>query len=846
MFETTTPPQKALKHYSQAPWLLICLLFFASPLLGQSCPQPPVPEWLETQQITGTNQGDNLGATIAMNGNLMVVGSPRDSTQLNEAGSAKVFRLIHGAWQLEQQLQAPSPLSAERFGNSVDVYDNGNGGGLVVISTRPINRGNFSPNEIAVYVYRILDINNPFPPPGPAPGQPEATWLFDSAPSNGSPGSAVSVDKNFIAVGVPFGWPLGWGNDDTGHVIVMGYGYGSGGWLPALSGPETDGRPGSRFGSWVDIHNGLLVVGAPNDDNSSSEIDSGKAYVLSGSQARGPGPSGHHWAMLQELDAIDGPANSNKFGASVAISNDVIVVGAHQYPDGSGNAHVFRLEDSINAYLFEPEQILVAPDGVPGDIFGRSVAISDDTIVVGAYGDTSFTLPFTPEWGAAYVYRHVLGNPTASAWTVGRKLVPLNLQQGDRFGVAVAVSGCHIGVGASRDDDNGADSGSAFVFQSADCNPCVEVEDVTMQINVDDEDPPIAHCTSLAQISMKNLSDCVLIGASIDVVFPFGPPPAQYDGPQVPTAFIPFYAPVPNGGNIFLDIPISEAIAGDCVCLEITLHADNGSEYEVCCTLTICVEIPEETGCKDCNDNGVPDVIDIATGASLDLNNNGIPDECCDGVQDVTMQINVGEDDQSIAQCTSLAQVSMVNQNYCALVGASFEVVYPSGPFPGSYGGPLVPLGFVPFDAPVSYGDNFFLNIPILDALAGEYVCLEITLHADNGSEYEVCCTFTICVEIPEETGCKDCNNNGVPDVIDIADGTSDDLNNNGIPDECNNGIVGDTNGDGQRNIADVVTLLSYLFSGGDLPAAENADFNEDSVINIADAIALLDFLFGG
>jgi hypothetical protein len=57
---------------------------------------------------------------------------------------------------------------------------------------------------------------------------------------------------------------------------------------------------------------------------------------------------------------------------------------------------------------------------------------------------------------------------------------------------------------------------------------------------------------------------------------------------------------------------------------------------------------------------------------------------------------------------------------------------------------------------------------------------------------------------------------------------------------------IGDTNNDGQLNIADVVTLLSYLFSGGDLPAAENADFNEDSVINIADAIALLDYLFGG
>ncbi|MGE4631810.1 MAG: hypothetical protein AAEJ47_02115, partial [Planctomycetota bacterium] len=62
----------------------------------------------------------------------------------------------------------------------------------------------------------------------------------------------------------------------------------------------------------------------------------------------------------------------------------------------------------------------------------------------------------------------------------------------------------------------------------------------------------------------------------------------------------------------------------------------------------------------------------------------------------------------------------------------------------------------------------------------------------------------------------------------------------------CKEYIVGDTNGDGQQNVADVITLLSHLFSGGSIACRSAGDFNDDEVLDIADVIALLNFIFAG
>ncbi len=99
---------------------------------------------------------------------------------------------------------------------------------------------------------------------------------------------------------------------------------------------------------------------------------------------------------------------------------------------------------------------LVASDGAASDLFGPSVSISGDTAVVGAQLDDDKG----NNSGSAYIFVR-----SGTAWTQQAKLVASDGAASDRFGVSVSISGDTAVVGAYYDDDNGSDSGSAYVFQ---------------------------------------------------------------------------------------------------------------------------------------------------------------------------------------------------------------------------------------------------------------------------------------------------------------------------------------------------------------------------------------------
>jgi|CXWL01.1.fsa_nt_gi hypothetical protein len=97
---------------------------------------------------------------------------------------------------------------------------------------------------------------------------------------------------------------------------------------------------------------------------------------------------------------------------------------------------------------------LTASDGVPGDNFGTSVSVDRDTAVVGAPSE------FAGGPGSANVFRW-----NGSSWFEEQKLLASDGQAMDGFGYSVSVSGDLAVVGAVIDDDNGTDSGSAYVFR---------------------------------------------------------------------------------------------------------------------------------------------------------------------------------------------------------------------------------------------------------------------------------------------------------------------------------------------------------------------------------------------
>ena len=115
-------------------------------------------------------------------------------------------------------------------------------------------------------------------------------------------------------------------------------------------------------------------------------------------------------------------------------------------------------DSTIERYqLFQVAQSakLTPSDGAAGDYFGRSVAVDGDTAVAGAVFDDD-----NGSWsGSAYVFTRESG-----VWNQGAKLTPSDGASGDYFGWSVAVDGDTAVAGAVFDDDNGSESGSAYVF----------------------------------------------------------------------------------------------------------------------------------------------------------------------------------------------------------------------------------------------------------------------------------------------------------------------------------------------------------------------------------------------
>lgn len=155
---------------------------------------------------------------------------------------------------------------------------------------------------------------------------------------------------------------------------------------------------------------------------------------------------GADWVEIQQLLASDGD-EEDLFGYSVSIDGNYAVVGARN----DGSAYVFYKEEEIWT-----EQIKLIPsDGHYSDSFGYSVCIEEDCIVVGAPNNCEIGT-YT---GAAYVFEFV-----DNEWEEIEKLLPNDGNDYDHFGRSVSLSGNYIVIGSCENDENGSDSGAAYVY----------------------------------------------------------------------------------------------------------------------------------------------------------------------------------------------------------------------------------------------------------------------------------------------------------------------------------------------------------------------------------------------
>ena len=222
----------------------------------------------------------------------------------------------------------------------------------------------------------------------------------------------------------------------------------------------SDGASGDRFSTAVAVSGDTALVGAASDDVGTN-VDQGSAYVFT--------RAGLVWTQQAQLKASDGAALDG-FGQSVALDGDTALVGAQGSDVGTnpdqGAAYVFTRTGTV----WTQQAKLTASDGAANDLFGRDggVALSGDTALVGARNDdVGATCPdpasCNVDQGSAYVFTR-----TGTAWTEQAQLTASDGDEGDEFGVSVALSGDTALVGARNDDFPAkTNQGSAYVFTRA-------------------------------------------------------------------------------------------------------------------------------------------------------------------------------------------------------------------------------------------------------------------------------------------------------------------------------------------------------------------------------------------
>jgi hypothetical protein len=367
---------------------------------GVARPQAALPaggQQLAELKGSDTAAGDNFGESVAVSGNTIVVGAPGHASK---AGRAYVFTRTSSGWQQTAELKDFEPVAGDNFGASVAVSGNiigvGEPGhnGLVYVFTKaatgwqeagavhPLNTLNTAANDI--FGVSVAASGTTIAAGDPANDYAEVVRPTATSWRNQSvcvlQGSDTGVDDYFgesVAL--------------AGSTSVVGESGRSSAYVftkaatacsratEAELGASDHAAGNDDFGVSVAVSGATIAVG---DDGHAS---GGRTYVFTKAAT-----AWHQAAMLKGSDTV----TNDHFGASVAVSGSTIVVGASGHGFNAGGAYVFTKA----ATGWHQAAKLARSDAATGDYFGESVAVSGNIIVVGAPG------PVRSKAGRAYVF----------------------------------------------------------------------------------------------------------------------------------------------------------------------------------------------------------------------------------------------------------------------------------------------------------------------------------------------------------------------------------------------------------------------------------------------------------
>ncbi|MDX1665044.1 MAG: FG-GAP repeat protein, partial [Candidatus Promineifilaceae bacterium] len=438
---------KEARSFRLPPWLLLlCLLPIAAGLLTFSQPGQGASAAYDESQLISPDvvAGDQFGYAVAISGDTAVVGAYWTTVGgAEKAGAAYLFERSSAdpaQWTQFRRLTASDGAAFDQFGAAVAID-----GDTVLVGATGADVGGET-NQGAAYLFQKDH--------GGADQWSEVAKLTDTGGGsfdNFGDSLAVQGDDLFVgAKDADVGSSRG-----RGTVFLFRPDQAiPGAWALADELVDPNGRENDSFGSALAVAGAWLVAGAERADVSGLYQNDGAALLFRKDAASGD------WLFFKRLSASDA-AGSDRFGASVALDGQRVLVGA---PAASHNGEML----AGKAYLFERDlggadnwgeiRLLAADDGSAFDHFGASVAIGAATAYVGASsGDITIG-----DEGAVYTFERDAGG--ADNWGQATKLAATDGQSGDLFGRTLALQEGTLLAGANN---AAGGAGRAYAFTKA-------------------------------------------------------------------------------------------------------------------------------------------------------------------------------------------------------------------------------------------------------------------------------------------------------------------------------------------------------------------------------------------
>ena len=297
--------------------------------------------------------GAHFGASVAMRGDVLIVGAPNDGA-IGE-GAVYIYKRDVSGWMQVQRLTPPDPFAGLKFGASIALGDR-----WIVVG---------APGDGVVYTYVANTTTTVW--------APHETLMAPIRALGDQFGASVAIDEYDgarIIVGAPFDDGPSDALTDSGvvHLFLRTGPVGTPGtWAHEGTFSANGTEPGDHFGAAVAATRGRVVVGADGDDGDAASpvTDAGAVYVLE--------RSGTTWTQVAELRAPTPMLGAN-LGASVATRGDLILAGSPTV--AAGTTTLFQQI----GLAWVPYAAVASPAVDAGDAFARSIALSGEGIYIGA------------------------------------------------------------------------------------------------------------------------------------------------------------------------------------------------------------------------------------------------------------------------------------------------------------------------------------------------------------------------------------------------------------------------------------------------------------------------------